>query len=148
MSEQDLYGYCFEDLSVGMSASFGKTITEADVVLFAGISGDINPAHINEEFARSTRFKTRVVHGALSASLISAVLGTKLPGPGCLYVSQTSNFRAPVKPGETVTAQAIVSKLDAKRNFVSFDTSCYVGETLVVDGSALLWVPSRKGNQE
>lgn len=148
MSEQDLYGYCFEDLSVGMSASFGKTITEADVVLFAGISGDINPAHINEEFARSTRFKTRVAHGALSASLISAVLGTKLPGPGCLYVSQTSNFRAPVKPGETVTAQAIVSKLDAKRNFVSFDTSCYVGETLVVDGSALLWVPSRKGNQE
>ena len=143
MSASELNGYYFEDLSPGMTASFGKTLTEADVVMFAGISGDINPSHINEEFAKTTRMKTRVVHGMLSASLISAVLGCKLPGPGCLYVNQTSNFRAPVMIGETVMARATVIRLDTDRNFVEFETTCEVGSKTVVDGTALLWVPSR-----
>ena len=147
MSVSELNGYYFEDLSPGMTASFGKTLTEADVVMFAGVSGDINPSHINEEFAKTTRMKTRVVHGMLSASLISAVLGCKLPGPGCLYINQTSNFRAPVMIGETVTARATVTRLDADRNFVEFDTICEVDGKTVVDGTALLWVPSRKKNK-
>jgi 3-hydroxybutyryl-CoA dehydratase len=143
MNMEDLHGYYFEDLEVGMTASFGKTITEADVLMFAGISGDINPSHINEEFARTTRMETRVAHGMLTASLISAVLGCKLPGPGCLYLNQTSNFRAPVKLGDTVTARVLLSGLRPEKNLVEFETTCSVGNTLVVDGSALVWVPSR-----
>jgi len=140
----ELHGYYFEDLEVGMDDSFGKTITEADVGLFAGVSGDINPSHIDEEFAKTTRMKTRVAHGMLTASLISAVLGTKLPGPGCLFVSHTSNFRAPVMIGDTVMARAAVTRLDTKRNLVEFETTCEVGGETVLDGSALLWVPSKE----
>ena len=143
MSMSELNGYCFEDLHEGMSASFGKTITEADILMFSAVSGDINPSHLNEEFARTTRMKTRVAHGMLTASLISGVLGCKLPGPGCLYVSQKVNFRAPVKIGDTVTARVSVSRLVAEKNFVELETSCHVDDTLVVDGSALLWVPSK-----
>jgi 3-hydroxybutyryl-CoA dehydratase len=128
-----------------MAASTGKTVTEADVLLFAAVSGDINPSHLNEEFAATTRMKTRVAHGMLTASLISGVLGCKLPGPGCLYVSQTVNFRAPVKLGDTVTATATVARLDAKRNFAELETNCAVGDTVVLDGTALVWVPSKDG---
>jgi 3-hydroxybutyryl-CoA dehydratase len=142
MSNDDMHGYFFEDLEVGMAASTGKTITEADVLLFAAVSGDINPSHLNEEFAATTRMKTRVAHGMLTASLISGVLGCKLPGPGCLYVSQAVNFRAPVKLGDTVTASVTVSRLDSKRNFVELETNCTVGGTVVLDGKALVWVPS------
>lgn len=142
MDTSALHGYFFEDLSVGMTAHFGKTITDADILLFAGVSGDTNPSHINEEFASTTRMKTRVAHGMLSASLISAVFGCKLPGPGCLYVSQTVNFRAPVKPGDTVNACVSLKRLDSKRNFAEFDTTCEVDGKVVVDGSALIWVPS------
>lgn len=140
----ELHGYHFEDLEEGMSATFGKTITEADVQMFAAVSGDINPSHINEEFSQTTRMKTRVAHGMLTASLISAVLGCKLPGPGCLYVNQTSNFRAPVKIGDTVNATATIKRLIDRKNFVELETTCHVGDTLVVDGSALVWVPSRQ----
>ena len=143
MNMEDLHGYYFEDLQTGMTASFSKTLTEADVVLFAGLSGDINPSHINEEFSKTTRMKTRVVHGALTSSLISAVRGKTLPGPGCLYVNQTSNFRAPVRIGDTVTARITLMQLLAEKNFAEFETSCRVGETVVLDGSALTWVPSR-----
>jgi 3-hydroxybutyryl-CoA dehydratase len=143
MDTSGLHGYYFEDLSVGMTAHFGKTITDADILLFAGVSGDTNPSHINEEFAKTTRMKTRVAHGMLSASLISAILGCKLPGPGCLYVSQTANFRAPVKPGDTVNARVTLKRLDTQRNFAEFETICEVGDQVVVDGSALIWVPAR-----
>lgn len=148
MNNSDLHGYFFEDLQVGMEASFSKTITEAEVLLFAVLSGDTNPSHLDEAFAKTTRLKTRVAHGALSASLISAVLGVKLPGPGCLYVSQTVNFRAPVRFDDTVTARAVITRLDPSRNFVEFDTSCLIDETVVVDGSALLWVPSKTGKKQ
>jgi 3-hydroxybutyryl-CoA dehydratase len=144
MSNDNMHGYYFEDLELGMMASSGKTVTEADVLLFAAVSGDINPSHLNEEFAATTRMKTRVAHGMLTASLISGVLGCKLPGPGCLYVSQAVNFRAPVKLGDTVTATVTVTTLDAKRNFAELETTCMVGDAVVLEGTALVWVPSRE----
>ena len=100
---QELHGYYLEDLSVGMTGVFAKTVTEADIVMFAGISGDTNPVHINQLFAEGSMFKNRIAHGMLSASLISTVVGTRLPGPGCIYVSQNLRFRAPVKAGDRVT---------------------------------------------
>ena len=99
---EEKYGYYLEDLELGMTAIYAKTVTEADVVLFAGISGDINPVHLDNEFAKGTMFKGRIAHGMLTASFISTVLGTNLPGPGCIYVSQNLKFRAPVRIGDTV----------------------------------------------
>jgi 3-hydroxybutyryl-CoA dehydratase len=136
-------GYCFEDLRVGMTASFQKTIGDEEVRQFATLSGDVNPAHLDDAYARGTRLGGRVVHGMFTASLVSAVLGCRLPGPGCLFVSQTTHFRAPVKPGDTVTARVVLARLDSKRQFAGFDTACTVGDTTVLDGSALLWVPSK-----
>jgi 3-hydroxybutyryl-CoA dehydratase len=143
MDTSGMHGYFFDDLSAGMTASFGKTITDADVVMFSAVSGDTNPMHLNEEFAKTTRAGTRLAHGMLTASLISTVLGCKLPGPGCLYVSQTAHFRAPVKVGDTVMAKVTVHRLLPQKNFAEFETSCTVGATTVVDGAALVWVPSR-----
>ena len=107
----DLHGYWFEDLKEGMTASFGKTITEGDIYTFAGVSGDLNPVHVNEEFAKTTMFKGRIAHGMIGAAFISAVLGTKLPGPGCIYVSQNLKFKAPVKIGDTLMARITIKKL-------------------------------------
>lgn len=143
MSE-GLHGYFFEDIEPGMAAESAKTVTEADVVLFAGVTGDFNPVHVNEEYARETMFKGRIVHGMFSAGLISAVLGTKLPGPGAVYVNQLLKFKAPVHIGDTVTARVeVLSKIPEKR-FVTMRTSCSVGGRLVVDGEATLMVPSRE----
>ncbi len=127
-----------------MSAGFEKTVTQSDVVRFGEISGDLNPAHFDAEFARGTRLGERVVHGMLTASLVSAVLGCQLPGPGCLFVSQTTNFKAPVRPGDTVNVRATIVRLDEKRQFAEFETHCAVDETTVLEGSALVWVPSEK----
>ena len=96
------HGYYFEDLTPGMSTSYTRTVTEKDITQFAEVSGDTNPVHLDEEFAATTRFKKRIAHGMLSGSYISTVVGTKLPGPGCLYVSQTLKFRAPVYIGDKV----------------------------------------------
>ena len=98
-----LHGYYFEDLEVGMEDAYAKTITDADVINFAGISGDTNPVHLNHEFASETMFQGQIAHGMLTASFISTVIGTKLPGPGCIYVAQNLRFKAPVKVGDTVT---------------------------------------------
>ena len=98
----DSVGYCIEDLSVGMSAVYARTVTETDIVLFSGVSGDSNPVHMNELYARGTIFKTRIVHGMLTASFLSTVIGSKLPGPGSIYLSQNLRFRAPVRAGDTV----------------------------------------------
>jgi 3-hydroxybutyryl-CoA dehydratase len=136
-------GYCFEDLRVGMTAHFRKTLGDDAIRQFAEVSGDVNPAHLDDDFARSTRLGGRVVHGMLTASMVSAVLGCQLPGPGCLFVSQTTNFRAPVRPGATVTARVVLARLDTKRQFAGFDTECVVEDTRVLDGSALVWVPSK-----
>ncbi len=136
-------GYYLEDLEIGMSASFSKTVTDADIVMFAGVSGDTNPVHISEEFAEQTMFKGRIAHGILSAGFISAAFGTKLPGPGCIYLSQNLRFKAPVKVGDTVTARVTIREMDVERRRVTFDTVCTVRERVVVDGDALLMVASR-----
>lgn len=139
----DLHGYFFEDLSEGMSASFGKTITESDIYTFAGVSGDTNPVHVNEEFAKTTMFKGRIAHGMIGAAFISAVLGTKMPGPGCIYVSQTLKFKAPVRVGDTLMATVTIKKLIRDKKFVECETVCTVGEKKVIDGEAIVMVPSR-----
>jgi 3-hydroxybutyryl-CoA dehydratase len=143
MSGESLNGYYFEELSVGQSAVFGKTVTEADIAAFAGVSGDTNPVHLNEEYAKETMFKGRIAHGMLSAAFISTVFGTKLPGPGCIYVSQLLKFKAPVKIGDTVTARVEVTALVPEKKFATFKTTCSVGGKVVLDGEATLMVPSK-----
>jgi len=133
----------FEDLAVGQSASLGKTITEADILMFAGVSGDTNPAHMDEEYAAGTMFKGRIAHGMLSAAVLSALFGTKFPGPGCIYVSQNLRFKAPVRIGDTLRVRAEVKELIADKKMVVFFTSATVAGKTVVDGEATLMVPSR-----
>ena len=116
--------YSVEELSVGQTASFSKTVTESDIYLFAGVTGDINPAHVNEEYASKTFFKGRIAHGMLSAGFISAVLGMQLPGPGTIYLEQNLRFLAPVRPGDTVTATVEVVGLDQKKNTALLRTTC------------------------
>ncbi|MEE8144923.1 MAG: MaoC family dehydratase [Kiloniellales bacterium] len=139
----ELHGYYLEDLSVGMSDVFAKTVSEADIVLFAGVSGDTNPVHINQLFAEATPFKGRIAHGMLSASFISTVLGTRLPGPGAVYISQNLRFRAPVKAGDTVVARATVKEIHAERRRVVLTTVCTVGDTVVIEGEAVAMVDNR-----
>ena len=138
-----LNGYYFEDLEEGMTDVFAKTITDADIMGFAGVSGDTNPLHLNHEFASGTIFKGRVAHGMLTASLISTVIGTKLPGPGCIYVSQNLRFRAPVRTGDTVTATCMVTKLIPEKRLIELSTVCTVADKPVVEGDATILVPSR-----
>ena len=140
---EEMHGYYLEDLSVGMSAVFGKTITEADIQTFAGVSGDTNPVHLHEEFAAATMFKGRVAHGMLSASFISTILGTKLPGPGCIYVSQNIQFKAPVRAGDTVTARATITEIIPEKRRVVLKTVCTIGDKVVIDGEAVALVPNR-----
>lgn len=138
----DLNGYDIEDLRVGMSATFSKTITEADIVLFAGVSGDSNAIHINEEYAATTAFKGRIAHGMLSASVISAAVANRLPGPGAIYLNQQLNFLAPVRPGDTVHATVSVREVIADRGRVVLNTTCSVKGQKVIDGEALVKVDS------
>ena len=134
----ELNGYDVEDLHLGMRATFSKTITETDIVLFAAASGDHNAMHVNEEYAASTRFGGRIAHGFLTASVISAAVAGRLPGPGTIYLSQQLNFRAPVRIGQTVHATVSVSAIDRERRRVTLETVCRVGETIVIDGEALV----------
>lgn len=117
-------GKTVNELKVGDKASFTKTITETDVYNYAGVTGDFNPAHINESFAKNTMFKGRIAHGMIAAGLISTVLGTRLPGPGCIYVSQDLKFTAPVYFGDTITATVEVEKLNVEKNRVILNTVC------------------------
>jgi 3-hydroxybutyryl-CoA dehydratase len=133
----------FEDLQLGQTASLGKTITEADILLYAAVSTDTNPVHINAEAAGSSVFGERVAHGMLSAGLISAVLGTRLPGPGTIYLGQTLRFRAPVKIGATVTAIVEVTALDSAKKRATLKTICTVEGKTVIEGEAQVQVPSR-----
>ena len=136
-------GYFLEDLSVGMSARYARTVTEADLVLFAGISGDSNPVHMDATYAAKTRFKGRIVHGMLSASFLSTVIGSKLPGPGTIYLKQNLNFRAPVRIGDTVEASVTIADIVREKARIVLQTVCRVGETVVIDGDALVMVPAR-----
>ena len=143
MSATGIESYCVEDLAVGMTASFRKTVTDEDIVRFADISGDRNPVHLDQAYAEKTMFKGRIAHGMLSAAFISTVFGTQLPGAGCIYLSQSLMFRAPVMIGDTVEATVTVIAIDAAKRRVTFETRCCVGETLVVEGEAALLVPAR-----
>lgn len=143
----ELNGYDIEDLSVGMTASFSKTITEADIILFAGASGDNNAIHINEDFARKTPFKGRIAHGMLTASTISAAIANRLPGPGTIYMSQNMRFVGPVRPGDTVEAVVTVKDVNTEKSRALLSTVCRVGGAVVVDGEALVKTTSRAGRE-
>lgn len=138
-----LNGFDIEDLEPGMSASFAKTITEADIILFAGASGDNNAMHINEEFARQTQFKGRIAHGMLTASVISAAIAGRLPGPGTVYLGQSLRFKAPVRPGDTVHATVTIKELMREKGRATLTTVCRVGDTVVIDGEAVVMPTSR-----
>lgn len=142
----ELHGYYIEELSTGMSALYARTVTDADIVLFAGISGDLNPVHMNHEFAASTMFEGRIAHGMLTASFISTVLGTKLPGPGCIYLSQNLKFKAPVRSGDTVNARVTVTEVNSAKRRVTLSTVCMVNDLVVLEGEAQVMVPSRSRN--
>lgn len=129
-----------DELEVGQSATYERTVGEDDIVRFAEISGDDNPVHLDEEFAAKTMFKGRIAHGMLAAAFISTTVGTKLPGYGCIYVSQTLKFRAPVRIGDTVTTTATVKAVDKDRKRVTMETICKIGNKVVVDGEAELMV--------
>ena len=130
-----------DKLEVGMFASYAQTITEADISIFAGVSGDKNPAHVNAEYANDSRLKKRVAHGMLLASFFSGLLGTRLPGPGCLYASQTLVFKKPVYIGDTVTVTVTVTEVDVKARRVKLSTTCTVRSKTVIDGEAEVFIP-------
>lgn len=124
---------------LGATASVTKTIRDADIAAFAAVSGDVNPMHLSADFARRTRYRRPIAHGMLTASLISAVIGTKLPGPGCIWVSQTLNFLRPVFPGDTITATATVKRIHAEKPLVTLETQCANQDGhVVLDGEALI----------
>jgi 3-hydroxybutyryl-CoA dehydratase len=129
-----------EDLSEGQSESLSKVITAKDVEAFAEISGDTNPVHLNEDYAKGTMFGGRIAHGILTAGLISAVLGTKLPGPGAIYLSQSLKFRAPVKLGDLVEAKVVVTAIDQEKRRVTLNTSCSIADKVVLEGEAVVMV--------
>jgi 3-hydroxybutyryl-CoA dehydratase len=135
--------YYIDELKPGMSESFAKTVSERDIALFGEVSGDVNPVHFDENFARGTIFKGRIAHGVLSASYISTVLGMKMPGPGTIFLSLTTRFKAPVRIGDTVVATCTVRDVNAEKRRVVFDCVCKVGDTTAVDGEAMVMVPSR-----
>jgi 3-hydroxybutyryl-CoA dehydratase len=138
----ELGGYEFEELRVGMFTTYAKTITEADIVLFAAVSGDNNAIHTNEEFAATTIFKGRIAHGMLSASVISAAIANKLPGPGAIYMSQNLRFRAPVRAGDTVRATVTIKELIPEKHRVLLSTCCTVRDEVVIEGDALVALPA------
>jgi 3-hydroxybutyryl-CoA dehydratase len=137
---QTLY---FEDLSIGMRESYRKLVKASDVVGFAEISGDRNPIHLSEHFAAKTPFGGRIAHGLYTASLISAVIGTRLPGPGAIYISQTLRFLAPVRIGDTVEARVEIAVLNEARRRATLKCECAVGDTLVLEGEAEVKIPAR-----
>jgi len=140
-----MIGKTIEKLKLGDTAQFSKTVSETDIYLFAGITGDFNPAHVDEEYAKSTFFKTRIAHGILSAGFISTILGTKLPGPGTVYMRQELNFLAPVRIGDTITAHAEVIEIIPEKNRVKLKTYCVnqAGAT-VLDGEAMVSPPKSR----
>jgi 3-hydroxybutyryl-CoA dehydratase len=135
-------GRTIKELKVGDAAEFAKTVSEADLYLYAGVSGDLNPAHINEAYAQTTFFKTRIAHGMLTAGFISAVIGMQLPGPGTIYMRQELSFKAPVRIGDTITARVEVIEINTEKKRVRLKTTCTNQEGVeVIDGEALVSPP-------
>ncbi len=137
-----MIGKTINELNVGDTAEFSKTVSESDIYLYAGLTGDLNPAHINEEYARKTFFKSRIAHGMLTAGFISAVIGNKLPGPGTIYLRQELRFLAPVHIGDTITGRVEVFEIELEKNRVKLKTICINQEgTTVLDGEAVVSPP-------
>jgi 3-hydroxybutyryl-CoA dehydratase len=136
-------GKFFEDLAIGDRAEIVSTVTEQTIQKFAEVSGDDNPIHLDATYAATTQFGERIAHGMLSASFISAVIGTRLPGPGCIYLSQSLRFKRPVKIGDVVTATATITALDADKGRATFETVCTVAGKAVIEGEALVMVPRK-----
>jgi len=139
--------YLFEDLQIGMEASFAKRVSEADIVAFAEVTGDKNPVHLDADYAAQTIFKTPIAHGMLTAGYISAVFGMEMPGPGAIYVSQTLNFRAPVRIGDWVVAKVRVMELYPAKRRARFECECSVDGQVVLEGEAVLLVPTRRQSE-
>nr|WP_321394400.1 MaoC family dehydratase [Emcibacter sp.] len=135
--------YFVEDLAPGQTAYLKKTVSEKDITCFAEVTGDANPLHLDEEYAATTMFKGRIAHGMLTAGIISAVLGTELPGPGAIYMSQNLKFRAPVRIGDTVTARVTVEDVIMEKKRVKLHCVCTVDDDVVMEGDALMMVPAR-----
>ena len=140
---EELHGYYFEDLEIGQTAVYSKTVTDADIMAFAGVSGDTNAVHLSDRFSETQIFGGRIAHGMLSASYISTLIGTRLPGPGSLYMGQTLKFMAPVRAGDTVDTRVTVKALNAEKARVTLDTVCFIGDDVVIEGEALIKVPMR-----
>ncbi|MDX2202700.1 MAG: MaoC family dehydratase [Hyphomicrobiaceae bacterium] len=143
MTIQTRQAYTFEDLAIGMEASYARTVTAEDIVQFAEVTGDMNPVHLDPAYAARTIFKAPIAHGMLTAGYISTVFGMELPGPGAIYVSQTLNFRAPVRIGDHVLARVKVMELYPAKRRARFDCVCLVGGKPVLEGEAILMVPGR-----
>ncbi len=136
-------GYYFDELSIGQSAEMSRVVGAADIEAFAEVSGDNNPVHLDDAYARTTTFGERIAHGMLSAAYISAILGAKLPGPGVIYLSQSLRFRRPVRIGDLVVAKATITALDENRARVTLNTTCEVNGKTVIEGEALVIAPRR-----
>lgn len=132
-----------EDLAIGMTARLTKTITMEDIVKFSEVSTDVNPVHLDPDYAATTPFKGIIAHGMLSAGLISAVMANQLPGPGTVYLGQSLKFKVPVRPGEEVTATATIKEIDARRKRVVLETVCTVQGRTVIEGEATVMFPAR-----
>ena len=139
-----LSNYTYDEISIGQTASHKRIVTDEDVKLFAAVSGDVNPVHLDEAFAAKTQFKDRIAHGMLTAGLISAIIGEQLPGHGSIYLKQSLTFLAPVRPGDLVEAEVKVVDIDYGKRRVSLDCRCKVGDTTVLKGDALVLAPSAK----
>lgn len=140
-----MIGKTINEINLGDKAEYTRTVTESDIVMFGGISGDLNPAHFNDEYAKKTFFKGRIAHGMLTASYISAVLGMQLPGPGTIYLEQELKFMLPVRFGDTITATVEVMYIDEEKNIVVFETICTnQKEEIVIKGRATVKPPKRK----
>ena len=135
---------CIEDIEIGMIRSLTKHVTDADIAMFATVTTDHNPVHLDESYAQDTIFGGRIAHGLLTAGLISAVIGEQLPGHGAVYLGQSLRFLAPVRPGDIVLAQVEVTGIDHAKRRVTLDTRCLVDGKKVLVGEALVLAPSRK----
>ncbi len=139
-----MIGKTIDELQIGDTAEFTKTISESDVYLFAGVTGDLNPAHINESYAKNTFFKGRIAHGMLLAGFVSGVIGMKLPGPGSVYIRQELKFLAPARIGDTITARVEITQMQSEKNRITLRTTCTNQEnTLVMDGEAMISPPKK-----
>jgi 3-hydroxybutyryl-CoA dehydratase len=143
MADEATQGYAIDALKPGMSAIYERTVTVADIEAFAAVSGDHNPVHLDDAYAKTTIFKGRIAHGMLGASFISTAIASKLPGPGSIYLAQSLSFKAPVRPGDKVETVITVSEVIADKKRVVLKTQCRVGATVVIDGEATVLVPAK-----